>query len=523
MKTIQSKKRVIITCIIWCSFVCNSIQCHMQDMLNAGQYIGNQNENIVMQDMGFSSFVYPGKMYYEQLLHQKEERKWSIRLTLHSSVATKGFDSNSQRQPLASALFGGTVALKDVYLLAKLADNNLIRIDNSNPRIPERPQGSTDGFGSFESDQYLSLLAEAELDANAESRELGCNVCATYRFFVGDKKQTSFTFGTIIPIKNRLHVFNLNVQGGSLFTQTFIAFGVVRATPLTQFSSDFTGLLDFFERGVLAEKDIVFKGRQRGMGFGDISLFGLLDFAERFEHFNCLQMGINMVLPTGRVGSQNILFPISLGNRSLQFDFFANMIFATQARMVNPAFHVVGNIAPSYATQQRIPHVITNTIREQISVLNNLKEELLPPPSYEDYYVDPFNEFDTTVPAFANISFPVTLHRANKVTFGFGNYFYDVFSSGLQLSIFYDIMHKDGDRFKLDKKQCKQASITVSDGALDFESVYNISCERAHILSWTLNYQFKNLVMLNMGSQHVIAGKNVTREHEFFVSFIAVF
>lgn len=519
----QSKKRVIITYIIWCSLVCKMIQCHMQDRLNTGQYIGNNNERMVMQDIGSSAFVYPGNMYYEQLLHQKEERKWSIRLTLHSSVTSKGFDSNSQRQPLASALFGGTVALKDVYLLAKLSDNNLVRIDNSNPRVPERPQGSTDGFGSFESDQYLSLLANAELDANAESREFGCDVCASYRFFVGDKKQVSCIFGTIIPIKNRLHVFNLNVQGGSLFTQTFIAFGVVRATPLTQFSSDFTGLLDFFERGVLAEKDIAFKGRQRGMGFGDISLFGILDFAERFEHCDCLQIGMNMVLPTGRVGNQNIIFPISLGNGALQFDFFANVIFATKARMFNPAFHVVGNIAPSYPTQQRIPHIITNTVRQQISDSDNLTEELSPPLTYEGYYVDPFSEFDTTVPAFANISFPVILHRANKVTFGVGNYFYDIFSSGLQLSIFYDIMHKDGDRFKLDKKQCKQASITVSDGDLDFESVYNISCERAHMLSWTLNYQFKNLVTLNMGSQHVIAGKNVAREHEFFVSFIAVF
>ena len=74
---------------------------------------------------------------------------------------------------------------------------------------------------------------------------------------------------------------------------------------------------------------------------------------------------------------------------------------------------------PGYTTTQRIPKRIINTARRQMSVVTeapatigdapltiigtlitgiesttNLAEELNPPPSYESYYVDPFDEFD---------------------------------------------------------------------------------------------------------------------------------
>jgi hypothetical protein len=150
--------------------------------------------------------------------------------------------------------------------------------------------------------------------------------------------------------------------------------------------------------------------------------------------------------------------------------------------------------------------------------------QLNPPPSFVGYYVDPFSEYDTTVPQFANNALPVTLSRANRVTVGFGNYFYDLFGTGLQLAIFYDIIHKAGDSFCLDKSvQCNPITSMLTTSDLNLEKMYELSDERTHMLSWTLSYQFENLVNINMGSQNVIAGKNVARAQEFFASLIVVF
>jgi len=113
--------------------------------------------------------------------------------------------------------------------------------------------------------------------------------------------------------------------------------------------------------------------------------------------------------------------------------------------------------------------------------------------------------------------------RANRVLFGFGNYSYDIFSSGLQLAMFYDIMHKNGDALELDSSGCNQPCMDVDVNDLDFESVARLTDERSHTISWTLSYQFRNFIELNIGSQHVIEGKNVGRNHEVYVSCIVVF
>jgi len=495
----------------------------------------------------------PGRIYYSSLIEQKQKRHWSMQFTLYSSFASKGFDDNSQRVPLACALFGRNIRLRDIYLLSRLSDDNKVRIDNHDPRVEERPATAREGFGSFKSDQYLALLAPAVLDTHAESREFGVHINTAYRFTLGKKERVSGVAGLIVPIKTRLHIVDVNIMEGSLFTQAFVAFGVVRTTPLTQFSSDFTGLLDFFQRGILAPKGLELDSRQRKTGFGDMTLFGLLDFAEFFEKLDCLQVGMNIVLPTGKSGNKNVIFPVSLGNGSVQLDFFANVLFATRARMFNPAFHLVGNIMPGYRTVQRMPKRIVNTARMQMETVTQqevnintslqapspssipgvlvtgvdstttLARELRPPQSYDSYYVDSFDELDSLVPAFANTAFPVILNRANRILVGFGNYSYDIFNTGLQLSIFYTIMHKAGDCFKIDKSTCKKGAMPVENGQLDFDSASKVTSEKSHSLSWALRYKFKSLVELNIGSQHVIVGKNVPSTHEVFASLIAVF
>lgn len=469
----------------------------------------------------------PGRMYYKQLLEEEQRKSWSTQLVLRSSVATKGFNDDSQRRPLANALFGGDVTLKSIYLPSKLAALNKVRIDNVDARELIRPQAATEGFGSYASDQYVFLLSGATLNPNLEAREAGIDFNTAFRFILGERQGIQGIVGLLVPIKTRLHIFNLNVKGGSLFTASFSPFGVIRNNPLDQFNLAYTGLLDFFERGVLEPKGLEFKGRQRAIGVGDINVFCLFDFADYLELLSCLQVGTNMILPSGKVASQNVLFEPGLGAGALQFDFFVNTVFSTRARMFNPAFHLVWNIAPSYATTQRIPKRITNAERQQISSLAATAKGLFNiqtvPEVFRNYYVDPFSEFDSDVPAFASNAFPITLSRAQRILIGVGSYAYDILSTGAQLAIFYDIMHKGADKFVLDKTACKGQSLNVKALDLDIAGASELTSERSHSLSWTLSYQFKNLIELNIGSQHVIAGKNVMRTHEFFASLVAVF
>jgi len=194
----QNKIRLFLSCILAVALLPLHLFCANKE----DSFLKEQNEAILPRHLS------PGRMYYNSLLEEAQKRSWSMQCVLHSSVATKGFDDNSQRKPLQDTVFGENVALKDIYLPSKLAFDNKIRIDLHDPRAITRSQNDMEGFGSFASDEYIYLLACVELNGSLEAREFGSSINTSYRFTLGERQGVQGVVGLLVPIKTRLHVFN---------------------------------------------------------------------------------------------------------------------------------------------------------------------------------------------------------------------------------------------------------------------------------------------------------------------------
>jgi len=96
---------------------------------------------------------------------------------------------------------------------------------------------------------------------------------------------------------------------------------------------------------------------------------------------------------------------------------------------------------------------------------------------------------------------------------GVGNYFYNVFNLGFRLGVLYQYMHKQKD----------SVSVKNTENEFDTNLLEARTDRRAHTIGWDLSYKFKNMIELNFGSEHAIAGKNVPRHHKVFASVVAVF
>jgi len=482
------------------------------------------NNNVEKKKLHISDKYLKGRAYYEKLL-KKDVKSWVIQSIIYTQFAAQGFSEDSQVVPLSQAFLGeGDISLEDIYLVARLSNQNKIRIVNQDAGPFERPAGSSEGFGTFASDQFLALLADMSLGFDFESQEAGVKINGSYAFALDQEEKIQGSIGFLVPIRRILHIANSSLNNGKLLSVTSTQFNSFLHSSLTQFSRNYNSINDFFNREVLGSKGLSLKSRQALIGFGDISLFGLVELGKRFDLFDSLQAGINLVIPTGGCNNQtDAIFAPSLGSKSVQFDFFINSIWKTRAPCFNPVVHFVGSIVPEYTTKERLPVYIVNPSRVQIGDSSTERSEsdffnkLRFPVVYRSYYVDQFNEVDSTVPAFASNVFPVKVSTGGRVLFGFGNYSYDFFGTGFDVAIFYDIIHKKKDKIRLHEET------SLSDVNVDFESVESRSYEKMQAVSWKIGYQFSNFMELNVGSQHVLFGTNVARTNEIYLSFIALF
>jgi len=137
----------------------------------------------------------------------------------------------------------------------------------------------------------------------------------------------------------------------------------------------------------------------------------------------------------------------------------------------------------------------------------------VPIQAFQQYCVEPFSESDTTVLHFADQAVSTRARLGSRVLIGIGNYFYNVFNLGFRLGILYQYIHKSKD----------SVSVKKTEDMFDTNLLEARTDRRSHTIGWYLSYKFNNMVELNIGSEHAIAGKNVPKHHELFASVVAVF
>lgn len=447
------------------------------------------------------------------------EKRWAVPISLTGVLAYKGFNNKGCCTSLADVIFGKEFTFKDISLFSKLCDDNKVRIDNVDPRAPERgatPVTPADPFGAFRDDLYATLLAPTKVSINAEQQELCFDITGIYRFPLSDSWNVTGAVGIDIPIKSRLHIMDLKLYGGSLFRQVFAPAGTVRETSLFQFNEVYADVYDFFTRAILGQKNLTFEPRQRKVGIGDVSLFGLLDFVSAWDNVDAWQVGLNFVFPSGGKLKGDKVWEVVLGNGgAFQVDIFTNMIFSTESPVFNPTARFAAELSAPYTGMLRVPQKKTNDERkwaERVAGLNY-------PLRFRQFNVDPFNEYDTSVLWFADNAVGTRVKMGTRFIVGFGNYFYNFLTLGFRLGIFYDFLYKTEDHLCV-KNQCARA---IGSTKFNTKLLEELSQEKAHRIGWNLTYKFENFVELNIGSQHIFDGKNVPQLHEAFISLIAVF
>ena len=164
----------------------------------------------------------------------------------------------------------------------------------------------------------------------------------------------------------------------------------------------------------------------------------------------------------------------------------------------------------------RIPTLVTNPSRTQVKNVEGLSA----PDSFQNFYVDAFSEFETSIPLFAAKTPCVRKKGGTKILFGIGNYAYNMFHVDLRWKLFYDFYHKTKDLFAVDTDkldcECESESIDVC-------TMAKCSDQTSHSIGTNLIYKFSNLFELGAGGSFTVLGKNVTRARSFYISLVVVF
>ncbi len=446
---------------------------------------------------------------YDSLLEQAAERRWAIPLTLDYSFESKAFDACGNKVPLSGALFGSGTRIRDIFLLARLSDDDHLHIHS--PVVPINPQ-----FGHVRNEQYLALIAPTQIGLTATQSNAVLGFNALYRWRPCEDTRLSCIFGLDFPVQIQQRSLDLCFQDGTLFKAGYISNATNRENVLTQFFKDWTGIEDFFLRGVLGSKGITFVPTQQTIGLGDISVSANLEFGPFYTESECAecrgldfgQVGLSIGFPTGKKANTATLWASEFGNGGgYQFTLFSTFNTRT-GNWFNPTMNFGVELHTSAcrggANGLRVPRIVTGAQEQRV-----IDNPDLVAPVFKEYKTDAFSEMDTTVAMFADKTVNASVKVGRRAFVGIGNYFYDVFASNFRLGLFYNYSSKKAD------------TVTVQDPSFVTTSLQYPT--RAHRLSWKLSYKFKNLMELGFGSQHLLAGRSVPEQHDFFLSVVAAF
>lgn len=518
------------------------------------------NENIVA---GGSSVViseapqhdrkrlYLGRAYNYAVIEEEEEKRFVVPTAFFASFAFRGFDNCSREVPLSNILINssntvsgsavgsnglqmGNFTVGDIFLESRLSarvvgapedDKSILFLDTNGPGNLLSDGVTPAQFGNRRRQQYLGLLAPVEVRLETDAFCFTAQSGLIYRFYIDECQKIASAFGIIIPVVSKFQSTCFLLEKGKLYDR--VEFTAKDATPressMQRYFNDFSYLEDFFQRAVLEPKGLSIVCRQQRIGVGDISLFGLLDFAPSLCHLDGLQIGLSFSLPTSNKAIGDTLFEVELDDGgAFQIEPFANAIFSSGNKFFNPAIYVSGNFSIPFTAQMRVPHLVThNQVVDSLNAQGLANEGNrvtnipgLVAPVMREFFALSFSELDSLVPEFADTVSTVRLSRGPRVMAGFGNYFYDVFSCNFRFGFFYDFTAQGAN--EVCSTDCSGTALPLN------TSMFKCTTSFAHRIGLNLTYKF-GCGELNVGSQFTIAGKNVPKINEVFASFIAVF
>lgn len=469
---------------------------------------------------------YSGREYYDSLVKNASHRHWAFPISFYYTTESGGFNCDGCSTSLAASVFGkDPITFKDIYLFSKLSCDNKVRINNCDAK--EFARGSVFigmagvPFGGFADDLYTTLLGPVQVKFDASQREFVFLPSVIFRYDLDDRELFAVSAGITVPLKSRLHTLDLAFVNGELFREGFVPDTTQRETSLKQFFREYSSVEDFFFRAVLEPKGLTFDNRQRKSGFGDISLF----FAFEYHYQPTIELGFDLVFPTSGKGSGCTIWEPILGNGGIfQFSPFLQLLFSSVTPYLNPFFRIATEVSSSISsTNFRVPKLVTNPKRQMVKDVPGLDH----PDTFENFYVDPFSEFDSCIPLLSERAC-MKKKTGNKILIGVGNYAYNLFHENFRWGLYYDFFRKSKDSFEPGDCDCCCESNPPVDLCLtctqaDICTLEKCSGQKAHIISTNLTYKFPNLFELSVGGEFTVLGKNVPRNRSFYFNVLIIF
>lgn len=422
------------------------------------------------------------------------------------------FNNCKQSVPMAQVVFGAPAfTIGDVFLLSRLSQTGHLYLTDP----------------ADVANQYLANLASTNVVFDADASELGADISFVYRFNFGKCIDVACSVGVNIPVICRTHELDLRLTGSNLDSPA--------GTVIGSFFDQFNSVEDFFYRGVLAPKGLNLERKQDAFGFGDVSLFSTFDFAPSLDWVDGLQVGFNLSFPTAAKPSGNKIWEPQLGTGAVQLDLFSNVIFNGGSNYFNPTIYIAGEFSFAYTANMRIPQIVSHVssslpAQDSDRVTSGTPPDLVPniaglvvpgappqpgvPPVFTDYFTTTFNEVNSKVRFFADSVRETRYKYGSRVIVGFGNYFYATNDCKMRLGAFYDFTAKGADNI------CVFACNDVTQFDL---SLFNCMSEYAQRISWHAAYKLGCCGEFMIGSQHVVAGRNVFKTNQAFATFVATF
>ena len=303
----------------------------------------------------------------------------------------------------------------------------------------------------------------------------------------------------------------------TLYRDAFFTTAVTqREDQLKQFFREYSSTEDFFIRCILGKKNIIFNSNPQKIRLGDITLFSVLDCAHCFpKAVQTMQMGAALIVPSGGSIDQSILFDPCLGQGCFAGDLFINIVLNSSLQAFNPFVRGALEISASFSfgsTGVRVPTLIVqNQTRVLVGTVPGLKTLDIALENFENYWVDTFAEYDTTIPLLAdNTTDAVSVRQGTQFIFGFGNYAYNVANTKGRLELLYSYMYR------------QQNSASSKTDSFDTAALTRNTSAQSHTFSWSFAWPGK-IIDLFVGSEHVFAGQNVVRNNRLFASCTIVF
>ena len=449
---------------------------------------------------------------YNHLTVEYPWRKWIVGGAFHTTLTYDAFDSCGQEIPLSCLLFGN-FKIRDIFLLSKLSDCGKLFRFETDAIYEVLTQLGRDVCGYSREQQDLAYLAPYDIRICAEKREKKIDLGAIYSFCVSECRGINGAVGFNLPIKSVKHIMNVDVLGVNLLHYGFTAKQIEEV--IAQYGKSFIDLKDFFNRIILAPKGICLCELQNKFGVGDVSLFTLFDFANAFKRVDGFQLGAGVIFPVSRTSNPNRIWEPTLGTEAYWIGFSGN-ILAKVTPYFNPSASIGVKFSLPFKSCRRVPKLKKQLQDERVQA--KYIDDLIVPcdlinPSYADYWVEQFCEFDSCVKGFADEAFNTETNLGNILEFNLGNYFYNVFATDFMINIFYEFTYKGKD----------EVCVLGTSGTFNTNLLEQNTRSTSHGISWNVSYIGKEGIEMSVGSKHTIAGTNTPKDHEITVSVVFAF